>query len=112
MLCCQVAYIGLARLDVVPDPRDDTSTRHYWGIFVVTFALGVAIGGLWEIVEWSSDNLFGSELQLSNDDTVGDLIADSLGAATGGALLVVWARYGWGSVRRIPGDNRREEVDA
>lgn len=112
LLCSQVAYIGLARLDVVPDPRDDTSTEHYWGIFLVTFALGVAIGGLWEIVEWSSDNVFGSKLQLSNDDTVGDLISDSLGAAAGGALLVLWARHGWGSVRRIPGDNRREDVDA
>jgi hypothetical protein len=23
----------------------------------------------------------------------------------------VWVRFGWGSVRRIPGDNTREEVD-
>jgi hypothetical protein len=30
----------------------------------------------------------------------------------GGALLVLWARYGWGSVRRLPGENRREQVAA
>jgi hypothetical protein len=108
----QVAYIGLARLEVLPDPRDDASTPHYVGIFAVTFALGVAIGGLWEIVEWSSDNVVGSSLQLSNDDTVGDLVADSLGAAAGGAALVAWTRYGWGSVRRIPGEAGREETDA
>jgi hypothetical protein len=110
--CSQVAYIGLARLEVLPDPRDDTSTPHYVGIFVVTFALGVAIGGLWEIVEWSSDNLLGSNLQLGNDDTVGDLIADALGSATGAAALVAWTRYGWGSVRRIPGESRYEDVSA
>jgi hypothetical protein len=112
MLSCQVAYIALARLEVLPDPRDDTSTAHYVGIFVVTFALGMAIGGLWEIVEWSSDNLLGSNLQLDNDDTVGDLIADALGSAVGGAGLVLWTRYGWGSVRRIPGESRREDVSA
>jgi hypothetical protein len=111
-LCSQVAYIGLARLEVLPDPRDDASTPHYVGIFVVTFALGVAIGGLWEIAEWSSDNLLGSHLQLGNDDTVGDLIADTLGSAAGAAALVAWTRYGWGSVRRIPGETRYEDVNA
>jgi hypothetical protein len=49
---------------------------------------------------------------MSNDDTVGDLISDTLGALAGGALLVGWARYGWGSVRRVPGENRYEDVSA
>ncbi|HWT24488.1 MAG TPA: hypothetical protein VN213_13360 [Solirubrobacteraceae bacterium] len=105
-------YIVLARLDVVPDPKDETHLRHYVGIAIVAFALGVALGGLWEIAEWASDNTLGSSLQLGNDDTVGDLIADSLGSLCGAALLVCWARWGWGSVRRIPGENRREDVAA
>ena len=33
-------------------------------------------------------------------------------AVVGGALLVAWAVYGWGSVRRVPGENRSEEVAA
>lgn len=101
-------YIVLARLDVVPDPKDETHLRHYVGIAVITFALGVAVGGLWEISEWGSDNTLGSRLQLDNDDTVGDLIADSLGSLCGAALGVAWARWGWGSVRRIPGESRFE----
>src|SRR5215211_2185855 len=105
-------YIVLARLDVVPDPKDHTTVHHYVGIWIVAFALGVALGGLWEIVEWASDNLFGSQLQLGNDDTVGDLIADSLGSLCGALLLVCWARWGWGSVRRIPGENRAEDAEA
>jgi hypothetical protein len=107
-----VLYIAMARLDVVPDPRDETTTQHYVGIFIVAFALGVAVGGLWEIVEWASDRLFGSELQIDNDDTVGDLMADTAGALCGAILLVCWARYGWGSVRRIPGESRFEDVSA
>ncbi len=39
-------YVVLARLDVVPDPKDETHLRHYVGIAIVTFALGVALGGL------------------------------------------------------------------
>lgn len=112
MLTAPVLYIALARLDVVPDPRDETHARHYVGIFVVTAALGITIGALWELVEWAMDSWAGTHLQLSNDDTVGDVLRDSLGSLAGAALLVAWARYGWGSVRRIPGTNVEEDVNA
>jgi hypothetical protein len=112
MLTAPVLYIALARLDVVPDPRDETTARHYAGIFIVALALGISIGALWELVEWGTDTWFGTHLQLSNADTVGDILRDSLGSLAGAALLVVWARYGWGSVRRIPGVNTEEEVNA
>jgi hypothetical protein len=112
MLCSQVAYIGLARLEVLRDMRDEVAPHRYLGIFTITFALGVAIGGIWEIFEWVSDGMFGSNLSMGNDDTVGDLVSDTLGAAAGGLLLVAWTRWGWGSVRRVPGDNRAEDVAA
>jgi hypothetical protein len=105
-------YIALARADVVPDPKDSSKPAHYVGIFVVTLALGIALGGLWEIWEWVSDHSFGSSLQLGLDDTVGDLVADTAGALCGALLLVCWARYGWGSVRRIPGENRFEDTES
>lgn len=112
MLTAPVLYIALARLEVLPDPRDDTSTRHYVGIFVVTLALGLAVGAVWEIVEWASDSTLGSDLQLGNEDTVTDLLADTTGSLIGAALLVLWTTRSWGSVRRIPGENRFEDVDA
>jgi len=105
-------YIVLARIDLVPDPKDETNLHHYAGMAVVSFALGVALGGLWEIFEYASDSWLGSSLQVDNADTIGDLIADSLGAMCGAALLVCWARWGWGSVRRIPGENRYEGTEA
>ena len=112
LLTSQVLYLCLARIEVLPDLREETLPRHHAGIWIVTFALGVAVGGLWEIFEFASDGLLGSELQLGNDDTVGDLIADSLGAMVGASMLVAWTKYGWGSVRRVPGDNRGEDVRA
>ncbi|MGY2066088.1 hypothetical protein [Blastococcus sp. SYSU DS0619] len=112
MLTAPVIYIALARLDVVPDPRDETHLRHYVGIAVVTAALGVTVGALWEIYEWRSDAWFGTALSEGNDDTNGNLVRDALGSLAGAALLVAWARFGWGSVRRIPGVNTHEAVDA
>lgn len=112
MLASQVLYLCLARLDVMPDPSQETLRRHEAGMFVAVFALGLAVGALWEIFEWSSDGVFGSQLSEGNTDTVGDLIADACGSLAGGALMVLWAERGWGSVRRIPGENRREQQRA
>ncbi|WP_370616781.1 hypothetical protein [Mumia sp. Pv 4-285] len=111
-LVAPVLYIGLARLEVLPDPRDDTHPRHYVGIAVVAFCLGMAVGGLWEIVEFSSDGVLDTALSEGNADTVGDLVADAVGSLVGAVLLVAWAVWGWGSVRRVSGDNTYEDVDA
>jgi hypothetical protein len=112
MLAAQVVYLCLARIEVMPDPSQETLPRHEAGMFVAVFALGLAVGALWEIFEWSSDGVFGSQLSEGNTDTVGDLIADACGSLAGGALMVLWAKRGWGSVRRIPGENRREQARA
>ena len=112
MLTSQVAYIALARIEILPDLRDEFSPRHLLGIFVITTALGIAIGGVWELFEWTSDELLGSNLSMGNADTVTDLACDTAGALTGGALLAAWAKYGWGSVRRVPGENRYEDTSA
>jgi hypothetical protein len=112
LLSAQVLYIALARIEVLPDLRDETATRHHVGIFVVTAALGIAVGGVWEVFEYTSDAAFGSNLSEGNADTVGDLIADTAGSLAGGALLVAYARFGWGSVRRIPGENRFEDTSS
>lgn len=106
LLASGVLYVALARLDVLPDPRDDTGWRHHLGIGLVTFALGAAFGAVWELVEWSSDGVFGSQLQEGNTDTVGDLAMDCLGALCAAGLLVLWTVRGWGSVRRVPGTHR------
>jgi hypothetical protein len=107
-----VLYILLARAEVLVDLRQVATAHHYVGVFVVTLALGLAVGAVWEMAEYSSDHFLDTKLARSERDTATDLIVDGGGAAAGGALLVAWAVYGWGSVRRVPGENRSEDVAA
>jgi uncharacterized membrane protein YjdF len=97
-----IVYILLARAEVVPHLRDTSERRHHLGVFVVTLALGLAIGALWEIFEWTSDHVAGSSLVQGETDTVSDLLADACGAAAGGVLLLLWSIFSWGSERRLP----------
>lgn len=113
MLGAPVAYVALARAEVVPDPRDRLRDVHAErAVVVLTIALGAATGAVWELTEWLADSAFGSRLQESLVDTNRDLLADTIGATLGAGLLLLWTRRGWGSVRRIPGENRFEDTDA
>ncbi len=50
-------------------------------ICIFAFSFAVSIGALWEIWEFASDGIFGSDMQKSGlVDTMGDLIIDTAGA--------------------------------
>jgi uncharacterized membrane protein YjdF len=84
------------------DLRDVRKPHARTGVFIVALALGMAIGAGYEIVEWTLDATLDTGLQQSKQDTGVDLVADTAGAAAAGALLVVWSRFGWGTIRRTP----------
>ena len=107
-LAAPVAYVALARLKVVPDLLEDHDRGHRVGIVVVTLSLGLALGAIWEMLEWVADTLWDAGLQEGNTDTVTDLTLDGAGALVGGGLLLLWTVRGWGTTRRIPGTNEVE----
>lgn len=55
-------------------------------------ALAALAGSLWEVGEWTSDTLLGSNTLGSAADTVGDLAADLGGALLGGISVLVASR--------------------
>jgi hypothetical protein len=58
-------------------------------IAVFSFSFGLALGGVWEIFEFSVDSIFGTNMQKNGlSDTMWDLIVDALGS-----LLVAWMGY-------------------
>ncbi len=63
--------------------------------FVAIFAIAfsITIGVFWEIGEFIGDSIFNGNWQASLDDTMWDLIADSVGALIVSIIGYVWIRY-------------------
>lgn len=69
--------------------------RNHTLLYLVTItSFGIAIGALWEIAEWSAGKILSTEVIESLDDTIIDLIMDSLGAGLA-ALISLWALRKW-----------------
>jgi hypothetical protein len=100
-------YLGLARLEVVPDLQEDFDDRHNLGIFIISLALGGAFGAFYEIYEYVAVHQFGASLRIGYGDTILDMTLDLLGSALGGLGLMYWAVRGWGTSRRVPPERIR-----
>jgi uncharacterized membrane protein HdeD (DUF308 family)/uncharacterized membrane protein YjdF len=97
-----VIYIGLVRLGVVPDPGTAIRERRVArisGIFIVTLAMGIAVGACYESIEWFEDKFLGGHFVGGLWDTETDLLCDEGGSLVGAAFLTVWALRGWTSRR-------------
>lgn len=80
-------YLALARLDVVPEPQA-VGTRRRTPMVVVT-ALALALGAIWELVEWAGKTFVTDEIFVTYTDTIGDLAADGLGGVLAGVLVAL-----------------------
>jgi VanZ family protein len=61
--------------------------RDHTLLFILAAAsLGIAVGVLWEVAEWAYDQLVPGNVILGKQDTINDLILDSLGALLAGWL--------------------------
>lgn len=99
-------YIVCVRLEILPDLGQSRAAHHLFGMFLVTLAFGAAVGAGYEVCEWTLDGLFPHwHLVKGEWDTATDLVADFIGATLGGLSLVIWNVWGWGTVRRIPGES-------
>ena len=99
-----VLYIALVRLGVVPDPGQAIRERRVArisGIFIVTLAVGMAVGAGYENVEWIEDkfDILGGHFVKGLWDTETDLLCDAGGSLVGATFLTVWALRGWSSRR-------------
>jgi len=62
---------------------------------ILSFCIAVSIGAMWEIFEFSLDEIFGFNTQKSGlQDTMWDLIVNTVGASIGGAAGYFYLR-GW-----------------
>ena len=53
-------------------------------LILMVAAIGVAIGGLWEVAEWAYDQMAASNVIQGKFDTITDMIVDTVGAVAAG----------------------------
>lgn len=99
-----VLYIALVRLGVVPDPAVAIRERRVAriaGIFIVTLAVGMAVGAFYENIEWLEDkyDILGGHFVKGLWDTETDLLCDATGSLAGATFITIWALRGWSSHR-------------
>ncbi|HYW18129.1 MAG TPA: hypothetical protein VE956_02245 [Nodularia sp. (in: cyanobacteria)] len=71
--------------------------RNHPLLYLVTItSFGIAIGALWEVTEWSAGKILNTQVIESLDDTIIDLVMDSLGSGLA-ALISLWALRDWTS---------------
>lgn len=82
-----------------------TVFRQHTILYLLTIAsFGIAIGALWEITEWSAGKVLSTQIIGSLNDTIIDLLMDTLGAIVA-ALVSLWALQEWTS----PGQNSENQ---
>ena len=64
-----------------------------WAMGLLAASIGIMIGVLWEVFEFTMDQTFGMNMQKSGlADTMGDLIVDVVGAGFGGSMGALYLR--------------------
>ena len=59
-------------------------------IMIFTIFVAIFLGSMWEIMEWSTDQIFGTHEQNGLDDTMKDLVMDMVGAMIAAMLGAKW----------------------
>jgi hypothetical protein len=82
--------------------------RNHTLLYLVTItSFGIAIGALWEVTEWSAGKILNTQVIESLDDTIIDLVMDTIGAGLA-ALISLWALRDWTSGNTNPTNSQTE----
>lgn len=82
-----LAMVLLEELDVLPGPG--RSPHPLLAGLVLGGALALALGSLWEMVEWFGRNVITDDIYVTYNDTIADLAADGVGGLAAGAAVAL-----------------------
>lgn len=90
---------ALAHRALFADPTharavDPTARRNRLATVLAVASLGCSLGLLWEVGEWVGHTYLDERIQVGYNDTMGDLVADGIGALVAGAVLAARPRGG------------------
>lgn len=86
------AYLMLARLDLMPDLREEVRATRRFSLVLLVTVVGLGLAALWEFFEWGAEQLDPAGTHVGYTDTISDMALGGLGALVGGALLLRWFR--------------------
>lgn len=73
----------------------DRYAAPHWAVAFISLCVAMTIGALWEVVEFTIDQVFGSNMQKSGlVDTMWDLIVDAIGASIAAIAGFTFLKYG------------------
>lgn len=84
-LCAAVLYLLLVRGRVIADAT--TLPRPMLSAAVMTAAVGMSLGVLWEVWEWFGHTFIDGEIFVGYVDSIGDLVWGAFGALVAGCLI-------------------------
>ncbi|MGO4783790.1 hypothetical protein [Cryobacterium sp. W22_MBD10_FK3] len=84
-LCAALLYIVLVQFGVLADAS--TLPRPMLSTAVITTALGLALGVIWEVFEWYGHTFLDPEIFVGYDDSIGDLVWGGAGALLAGCSM-------------------------
>jgi hypothetical protein len=99
-----IAFLALITLYILDEYWDGLYMNTYamaFGVVVITMALGV----VWEFGEWTSDTLFGLGAQWGLQDTMTDLLVDTIGGIVLAVVGVILIKKG--SLQEMTKDLRK-----
>jgi hypothetical protein len=88
------AHRALTRQSPPGRSLDHSARPARFATMLTVASLGCALGLLWEVGEWVGHTYLDERIQVGYNDTMGDLVADGLGALVAGALLASRSRAG------------------
>lgn len=96
--CFTIFALTLAFGFLVYRPMLDIFRQHKLLYMLTIVSFGIAVGALWEVVEWTAGQVLSIQVVPSLEDTIIDLVMDSLGAVLA-ALVSLWALREWRASR-------------
>lgn len=95
-----LAYVLLVRLDVIADAARLSHPR--LTTIVVTTALGLSFGVLWEMLEWFVKTYIDGGTLVGYEDSLGDMLAGGAGSLAAGFAM----RFFMADSRAVPRESR------
>ncbi len=93
---------GARQLGWLPRLHEGVLHRHPMALVVLTVALGLAAGALWELYEWAASSVFSHSSIAVGYDALLDLVMDGSGSVAAACLLLRWRGAGL-TTGRTPG---------